>query len=1593
MDESNDPSYTPSGAAKLRKGRPKREVPLLENPTLEISDGYRILQDIMGISKFFLEEPNNSQKGLLDYYDVISKPMCFLEIERKFVDNEYSKISEFVSDVRLLLLNCYRYFGPDDIHTKRALHVERVLEEKLSNLPEKLARECSLESTHPDLKNGTEDCESHLLHSVREEREHRESERKRQLSEEYRKQGEGENKEIFLWEKELLAADSVSEHIPSMWELPVIGHFIALSLEHLNINKISMFELERMFVIPQASKNLSILMTSLLSTPLTRMKLHMKPPMPYKIWTRKLLHKVSGWYKVYAKSNNDAQSVFEKTGIEPQFWKIMGDWNPLEQYEFHELTFHQRVHLVKALCDYIFQNHRSLRDNISEKVEEYGSCLGEDRSGTKFLYFPQFLDQDVRIYKQNKEVKSWIDRDLEHIAELEHQASLKFSKSLMSAKKRRKRRMGWKKGNIVKARKVSKSVNRLHSKDTSCKSSIKCVISVASKSVPTVEREKSQKGEVMNETIFKEGNKLSQRIQESALLINDTCENLGALKSETTINSSHNNKTSDEPEIKSGLIDTLHENYINGAINEDNSLRTSKARSPDKEVSAGPIEHEHEKKVEPIIVVRDKNDFVVKDVPLPSESATTARRPLHNPYWLAPDPDDFTLVADSVEGVRQLLGKYSNSDDLPLSERLDNVKARRGKYPACEARLVRRLTALLSDLESVELKMIMGIRMTREKLFSEWKSHLNRPADYEDPDEAFWLDEKEPVDVPECFTPEAPCPQNLDAVEDFELSEVKTEDEHLTEGGMKLRHRNQEDRLLNIESSEDSTEQDSDESDNWVMPRHRKRKRSKTLKMIGSPLQPCKKRAVMIEVQSRKQDECKQSTVTADSEPEIEILEISKRPLEMPALRVKKRLFQEQEISSTEANQFKLDENSKKFVNSVSNKPVTSKTNSHSTPTRIIIDSNSKIILDDNGVITNSKALPKLQGRKIGDVVKEAKVVKNKGLLTGVISVEMESIQSGSVTGQNHDRKNTADRFLNSFTSVRGVGKHCGTTEQERLLKNIVHVFKESDKSTSGDQQPVVLVPSVSNKGHTVLYEKVVGEKAKKILENTKRNTNSTNHNSQINGPSTQIPKQQLISQERTPTQKVPQGCTLTQSVPQTQAPQQLVTQLQSSTIHPQVQVVPPTRPIKTGEIVCISDDSDGSEVEFLDIVYNPKLDRNCKPKNSRNITHRSLSSTSSQLTLTEENSVNSVTKGPSVTSTTTSMLVAQSRSTGMPQVQSPGVPVPQVRSPSNPLPQVRCPGTPVVRTQSPGTPVSQLRSPANPVLQLHSLRTPMSQLRSPGTSTLQSQSPGTLTSQLRSPRTPILQVRNSGTPLSQLRSPGMTQLRSPGIPVSHLRSPGIPMSQLRGTGTTVSQFRSPGTPVSQSRGSGSPLAQLQRPGTAVAQLRSPGTLVAQLRSPGTPVAQLRSPGTPVAQLRSPGITLAQSRNPGTPVAQLRSPGTPVTHLMSPRNSASQIRTDVQATTVNTPRQAAQARSPRLQSPQAQVRMPAGSPRQSDGQHQTGKTTARLIVIHGGTSSNYALAFPNGNKVILNPEQLARLRAANGGQLATSIGLDINFEL
>lgn len=51
--------------------------------------------------------------GLVDYFDIIKKPMDLGTVKDKMERREYGNATEFVDDVRLIFTNCYRYNQPD----------------------------------------------------------------------------------------------------------------------------------------------------------------------------------------------------------------------------------------------------------------------------------------------------------------------------------------------------------------------------------------------------------------------------------------------------------------------------------------------------------------------------------------------------------------------------------------------------------------------------------------------------------------------------------------------------------------------------------------------------------------------------------------------------------------------------------------------------------------------------------------------------------------------------------------------------------------------------------------------------------------------------------------------------------------------------------------------------------------------------------------------------------------------------------------------------------------------------------------------------------------------------------------------------------------------------------------------------------------------------------------------------------------------------------------------------------------------------------------------------------------------------------------
>uniref|UniRef100_A0A8C9ELL8 Uncharacterized bromodomain-containing protein 10 helical domain-containing protein n=1 Tax=Pavo cristatus TaxID=9049 RepID=A0A8C9ELL8_PAVCR len=283
--------------------------------------------------------------------------MWLLKMEEKFSSGQYAGIADFVVDFRQMLETCYRLHGVDHWLSKQAQKLEMMLEQKLA-----------------------------LLSRMREQ-ERKEAE-------------EASQKEIEEWEKSLLA-QAAPTRMETMWEIPAIGHFLCLAQQILNLPEIVFYELERCLLMPQCNAFLSKIMTSLLSPPHRRSTLHRRPTLSYRAWEAALRQKVQHWYNVVGQTDNPNSSA-EKLGLCPQFFKVLGEVNPLQEKPFHELPFYQKVWLLKGLCDFVYETQKDVQDAVlGQPIHECREViLGYDYLENAYVHFPQFCGADVRIYKQ-----------------------------------------------------------------------------------------------------------------------------------------------------------------------------------------------------------------------------------------------------------------------------------------------------------------------------------------------------------------------------------------------------------------------------------------------------------------------------------------------------------------------------------------------------------------------------------------------------------------------------------------------------------------------------------------------------------------------------------------------------------------------------------------------------------------------------------------------------------------------------------------------------------------------------------------------------------------------------------------------------------------------------------------------------------------------------------------------------------------------------------------------------------------------------------------------------------------------------------------
>ncbi|KAM7166102.1 putative bromodomain-containing protein 10 isoform 1-T2 [Macrochelys suwanniensis] len=413
-----------------------------QNLSAELQQGYRILCEFLlekhrpltvpflkplGDQADVAEEGGAASLAGRSGSDSLPQPaagMWLLKMEEKFSSGQYTGITDFVADFRLMLETCYRLHGVDHWLSKQAQKLEMMLEQKLALLSRHLREKTTIAVTSKGYY-GLEDekgtaCtstrrrstprslaglttgifESIMVQVLRQEEQQRAKEEKRLREQERKEAEEASQKEIEEWEKSLLA-EAAPTRMETMWEIPAIGHFLCLAQQILNLPEIVFYELERCLLMPQCNAFLSKIMTSLLSPPHRRSTLHRRPTLPYRTWEAALRQKVQQWYTVVGQTDNP-DGCAEKLGLCPQFFKVLGEVNPLEGKPFHELPFYHKVWLLKGLCDFVYETQKDVQDAVlGQPIHECREViLGYDFLENAYVHFPQFCGADVRIYKQ-----------------------------------------------------------------------------------------------------------------------------------------------------------------------------------------------------------------------------------------------------------------------------------------------------------------------------------------------------------------------------------------------------------------------------------------------------------------------------------------------------------------------------------------------------------------------------------------------------------------------------------------------------------------------------------------------------------------------------------------------------------------------------------------------------------------------------------------------------------------------------------------------------------------------------------------------------------------------------------------------------------------------------------------------------------------------------------------------------------------------------------------------------------------------------------------------------------------------------------------
>ncbi|KAL6262859.1 hypothetical protein P5V15_005648 [Pogonomyrmex californicus] len=391
-----------------------------------------------------------------------------------------------------------------------------------------------------------------------------------------RRRKEDEERKINNGEQDNFFTDEIREEMETMWEIPQIFHFLHLTKESLNIPQLSLYEMERMLLMPRASKQLANIMTCLLSSPTTKAKLRKVPPMPYEFWTNILAYKMSSWFKIYRAKHKDATKVLETIGVEPEFWNIFPETSLLEGKDFEDLSFKQRVWLLKTVCDTIMHTRKTVQEDMVNQPweDQFETILGIDRNGAKYIYFPQFMPNDFRIYRHCLDNKI-----LSTVRPVKPKQEIEMSKLVsMRLTRGRKRKLH----NNLSDHRVNRCENRTDDKDLSNNDSAAGSFISEDTNLSSTSTCSNNNNICLDVIRRKRSRSLSKMSEESTLS--------NARSSGYDTYTSSDNRSADELEMFKGFANTQNDNCNIEIINEmldDLTSEIDEEMRPEREYNDG----------------------------------------------------------------------------------------------------------------------------------------------------------------------------------------------------------------------------------------------------------------------------------------------------------------------------------------------------------------------------------------------------------------------------------------------------------------------------------------------------------------------------------------------------------------------------------------------------------------------------------------------------------------------------------------------------------------------------------------------------------------------------------------------------------------------------------------------------------------------------------------------------------------------------------------------------------------------------------------------------------------------------------------------